>query len=122
MDATVKQNMINAGYDVDGALARFVNNETLYLMFMKKFPNDENYAKIEGELQAEDFDSAYASVHAFKGVAGNLGITDVFENSVRLLDLLKKRDTEVDVKAKALEIYADMKITYEKACGLIGEL
>lgn len=122
MDIAVKQKLENSGFDVDGALARFVNNESLYMMFMKKFPNDENYAKIEGELQAENYDDAYAAVHALKGVAGNLGINEVFDISVRLLALMKNKESETDLKTKAMDIYAELKVAFEKASAVIGEI
>ena len=37
MDALQKKMLIEAGIDVDDALARFMNNEMLLARFMKKF-------------------------------------------------------------------------------------
>lgn len=122
MEADVRMRLEGAGYDVSGALARFVNNEDLYVMFMKKFVGDENYAKIRPYVEAMDYDNAYKSAHALKGVAGNLGITDVFEVSVALLDVLRGKTEADPIKDEALALCDKLTVSYEKACNLIGLL
>ena len=112
----------NAGYDVNGALARFVNNENLYFMFMKKFKNDENYMKIEGALAAENYEEVYSAVHALKSVAGNLGIQDVFEKTVEMLALIKGKSADDNIKEPAYAIYEELKKGYDKAVGIIDTL
>jgi len=122
-----KISMINAGYDFSGALARFVGNEDLYLMFLKKYPDDANWVKIKPALDARDVKEAFSAAHAFKGIAGNLGLTDVFEDSKEFLEVLRpfsKEDGAVDetIFNKALELYDIMVVKHEKACEIIKGL
>ena len=46
MNEEGKRSLIDAGVDYDGALHRFLNNETMYEKFLVKFPDDVNYGNI----------------------------------------------------------------------------
>ena len=50
MDLQKRERLCKAGIDVDGALARFMNNEALLLKFLFRFPADPNFAALEQAL------------------------------------------------------------------------
>ena len=79
MDATRKQQLIDAGIDVDGALARFMGNENLLNRFLGKFPADENYGKLVAAIAAGSREDALLAAHTLKGVSGNLSMSRLFE-------------------------------------------
>ncbi len=47
MDDTIKKQLTEAGVDLDKTMERFMNNEALYLKFLKRFPEDPNYAQLK---------------------------------------------------------------------------
>lgn len=111
MNAADKERMIAAGYDLNGALARFVNNEVLFLTFLKKFPNDEHFPAVLSNIKTGEYDEAYKAAHAIKGVAGNLGLTPVFESVDKICALIKTKDEVSDFETKIMETYE----AFEKA-------
>jgi len=73
------------GIDVQAGLARVMGNRALYLSMLKGFRNQGRGtpAKIRQVLD-ENFTQAGALAHALKGVAGNVGATDVFKAAADL--------------------------------------
>lgn len=69
-----------AGVDTEGALARFVGNEELYLSFLKKLSEYLKFDEIYEALKQEDGDRFYMLVHQLDGAAGNLGIESVYDS------------------------------------------
>ena len=47
MDADQKKMLEEKGFDVDGTMKRFLNNETLYLKCLRKFLDDSSFDKIK---------------------------------------------------------------------------
>ncbi|SMP59614.1 Signal transduction histidine kinase [Desulfonatronum zhilinae] len=93
------------GFDLAQGLARLRGNEKLYLRLLLDFRS--SYAdvleKIEQAVQAEEREQAARTVHAVKGVAGNLGANAVFEAAQGLEHSLKvDPDTDPDGQATAL--------------------
>ena len=119
MTTVEREAMVKAGYDVDGALARFVNNEPIYVMFLKKLETDENYSKIEPSVSAGDYVEAYKAVHALKGIVGNLGITDEFECTKDILALIKDKTVEDVPVSDVMPLVQKLKECHDNACAII---
>lgn len=47
MDVNQKKYLEEKGFDVDGTMKRFLNNETLYLKCLKKFLDDSSFEKLK---------------------------------------------------------------------------
>lgn len=62
------------GVDVERTLERFLGNETLYLRFLRKFPQDQSFQNTMDALQQYDFQVALHNAHTLKGLAANLGL------------------------------------------------
>lgn len=122
MTAEEKTRLVTAGIDVDTALARFVNNEMLFLTFLKKFPNEEHYAGIKPALDAKDYDEAYKGVHAIKGVAGNLGINPVFEIVDKMCALMKQPATSSNFDADIMAMYEAFDQAFHAASDVINSI
>lgn len=113
-----REKLVSAGYDVDGALQRFVNNEMLFMTFLKKVPGDPHFDAILPDVNAGNYDEAHKNAHAIKGVVGNLGIKPVFDTSADLCVALKEANDPEGIRAK-YELFA---AEYQKASELIKTL
>lgn len=89
-----KKLLEDLGIDVDEALTRFLNNETLLMKFVLKFPGDPNFAQLKDALAAKDLETAYVAAHTLKGVAGNLSMTALFGTLSSMVDALRGKDLE----------------------------
>lgn len=97
MDETIKNKLTEAGVDLDKTMERFMDNEALYLKFLKRFPEDPNYKLLKEHISAGDYEEAFRDAHTLKGVAGNLGL-DPFYTIVSALteDLRSRRYERLD--------------------------
>ena len=79
MEQAKKAKLEAAGIDVEEALQRFLGNEELFLKFLGRFPQDENYRILWHEVEEEHWDMAVNAAHTLKGVTGNLSITPLYQ-------------------------------------------
>ncbi|WP_051822604.1 hybrid sensor histidine kinase/response regulator [Desulfonatronum thiodismutans] len=79
------------GFDLAQGLTRLRGNEKLYLKLLLDFQNSyaDGLEKIEQAVQAGEREQAARTVHALKGVAGNLAANDFFEAAQELEHALK---------------------------------
>ena len=91
MDDTIKKQLTEAGVDLDKTMERFMNNEALYLKFLKRFPEDPNYAQLKEHISAGDYEEAFRDAHTLKGVAGNLGLDPFYTVVSALTEELRSR-------------------------------
>ena len=75
------------GVDVDSILMSLNGKEALYEKFVLKFYNMIK----EGEPieNYKDYTELYERIHGLKGVVANLGITPLFNEYVKILDLIR---------------------------------
>lgn len=92
MDATRKQRLIDAGIDVDDALARFMGNESLLDRFLNKFPADVNYQKLVDAVAAGAQEDALTASHTLKGVSGNLSMQELYDLTARQVAAMRAGD------------------------------
>ena len=92
MDNMRKQQLIDAGIDVDDVLARFMGNENLLNRFLGKFPADENYGKLVQAVAAGDHEQALTASHTLKGVSGNLSMKELFDLTERQVIAMRADD------------------------------
>jgi len=101
------------GIDQKSALARLKGNRAL----LKKLAGDfvANHCKIFTDLRQAleqgDWASARRAVHTFKGIAGNLSATELFDSAKRLEMLLQQQNVaeaeeEIEKMERAYEIMA----------------
>ncbi|MGL1936548.1 MAG: PAS domain S-box protein, partial [Fibrobacterales bacterium] len=86
------------GVNTVEGIKRVAGNRELYYSLLKKFiDNNRNFMNdITRTIDSEDIDAAEKLAHALKGVAGNVGAEQLF-NNVRILDdALKSGSTDSD--------------------------
>ena len=87
-----KRRLVEAGIDVDDALARLMQNEGLLMRLLRAFLQDANFAQLQEALAKGDVSSAFAAAHTLKGVAGNLSMKDLFARVSEVVECLRGGD------------------------------
>ncbi len=77
------------GADMDGAMNRLLGDEELYAMCFGLFLEDGAFAALGTALDAGDRAAAFDAAHSLKGVAGNLGLTRIYQLSGQLVEPLR---------------------------------
>lgn len=98
-----------AGVDYDGALARFMGNEGLLTRFLKKFLDDPNFLDLQGAMERGDAEAAFRAAHTLKGVAGNLSLSELYDNAAKIAEALRGGDLEA-----AKTLLPDVQAAYKK--------
>lgn len=119
MNEEGKRSLIEAGVDYDGALHRFLNNESMYEKFLVKFPDDVNYENIlrlQGERKYEEI---FSFSHTLKGTAGNLGLEPIRVVASSITELIRGKNPD-DIDRTAVDRQIDLlKDEYAKMCSAI---
>lgn len=119
MDENFKKQMEDNGADVNGTLKRFMGSEKMYMKFIMKFLDDKNCAGLKENLQNRDFEGAFASAHALKGVTANLGLDPVNVKAAEISELLRnKQPQEVD-EEKVNELMGQLEEEQKRFCQIL---
>lgn len=78
------------GADTDGALERFVGDETFYEDCFRMFLKDPGFAELEKAMAVGDISAAFKAAHTLKGVSGNLGLTPLYRAVCALVEPLRR--------------------------------
>ena len=108
------EDLNNIGMDTPGALERFMNNEELYVRFLKKFLADPNMEALKESIAGQDYENAFKQAHTLKGVTGNLGLTTLYLPLSELVECLRNNSIET-VDAQLESIHKE----YIRACHMI---
>lgn len=84
------------GCDINGAFERFLNDQELYNECLLMFVEDENISELKNHINDENQHVPFMIVHTLKGVAGNLGITPLYESLVVLCESLRCNNYDKD--------------------------
>lgn len=69
------EKMVTYGADVPTALERFAGDEDLFEMCFHMLLDDVNFGFLKEQIEAKDYENAFKSAHALKGVISNLELT-----------------------------------------------
>lgn len=92
MSEVLKQKLKENGADVEGTLHRFMNNDALFLKFILKFKDDQNYALLKKHLDEKNYEEAFKAAHTLKGVSANLGLNPIFDRASAVTELLRGKE------------------------------
>lgn len=81
------------GCDVEGALARFLDDEELYVQFYTELLDDKAFTALGLALSENRITDAFDYAHTLKGVIGNMGITPMFETICSIVEPLRVGST-----------------------------
>lgn len=77
------------GCDIEGALERFVGDEELYKACLYTVLDDKAFIGLGDALRANQVKEAFDYAHTLKGVLANMGLTPMFDITVRLVEPLR---------------------------------
>ena len=99
--------MVNSAFNVPEALGRLMNNKNLYKKLLDKF--GAGYGDYEGKVLEAfgdgNFEEAVHLSHTMKGLAGNIGATDLQEASLAL-EIIAKGGSKTPELDGALEKFS----------------
>ena len=99
-----------------------INNESLILKFIKKFPSDTSFHNLEESLNCDDFKAAFISVHTLKGVALNLSFTKLASICSELTEYLRNYENLNISRDIVIEKFEIIKENYQKVVDEIIKL
>ena len=82
------------GWNLEETLRRVSGNRALLARFVRKFPQDPTFGKLEQAVAAGSAPEIEAAAHALKGIAGNLGFQELFRASAAMVDAVRAGKTE----------------------------
>ena len=118
MDEKLRQQLIDAGVDVDSGMERFMGNKDLLMRFLRKFPGDDNYRNIISGLESGDYETAFRAAHTLKGLCGNLSLTKLQGIVSEQTELLRAEKWE-EAKALMPQVTEVYNTTIEKLAPLL---
>lgn len=127
MDPDLRRDLIRCETDIEGALLRLSENETLYLSCLTLFLDDQTTNDLGTAIHAKAWDDAFTAAHALKGLAGNMGFIPLFHATAELVILIRDgRVKEVDRSYQEIQncyqiITAAVRKNLPCANGLKGE-
>lgn len=89
-----KETLIAANIDYENGKKRFAGNEALYEKYLLKFKDDVHYEAAKAAFVAGDFDTLLKETHTLKGVAGTLGLTDIYRTCSNIVTALRGERAE----------------------------
>ncbi len=85
------------GANVEEGLERCMGMEDFYLEMVELGLSDERFEKLGPVLESKDMDEAFDTVHALKGVIGNLALTPLYATICEITEHLRAKE-DVDYK------------------------
>lgn len=79
--------------DYPTTLARFSGNEALLRRFLLRFPSDATFSQLEAAQAAGDLPAVERTAHTLKGVAANLGLSELQNVCDQLVQAVRRGDT-----------------------------
>lgn len=98
------------GADFNDVLRRFASEE-LIVRFAEKFLEDPSFEQLGEALRDGNADAAFLASHTLKGIAQNMGFSNLFEPSNALAEFLRPIP---ETAAGSEELFAAVEAEYNK--------
>lgn len=89
-----KGTLIAANVDYENGIKRFAGNAMLYEKYLSKFKEDVHYEAAKVAYEAGDYETLLKEAHTLKGVAGTLGLTDIYQTCANIVTALRGERNE----------------------------
>lgn len=111
MTEEYKRELTELGADVNGAIARMVDNEALYASFLRTFPDDTSPAEIKRAIAAKNSRLLLEAAHRLKGVSANLGLNNISGPASCVTDCLRHGGDTEAAKGQGFEACRQFDLT-----------
>lgn len=119
MDSETRRKLESIGVDVEYTLERFMGNEALYLKFVAKIGEDPTMKELCSCMEQREMQKAYRCAHTLKGLASNLGLSDLQRAAENLAGILRDLPEE---NRMAIEAYRQLDQIMKKVIGVTQTL
>lgn len=103
MDSSVRKLLEDNGFDVEGTMKRFLNNDALYMKCLKKFLDDQSFEILKKAYEEGNCEEAFRAAHTMKGFVSNLGINRLYEVVNPMVEKLRAGNIDIMEEMKAVE-------------------
>lgn len=103
MDSSVRKLLEDNGFDVEGTMKRFLNNDALYMKCLKKFLDDQSFETLKKAYEEGNCEEAFRAAHTMKGFVSNLGINRLYEVVNPMVEKLRAGNIDIMEEMKAVE-------------------
>ena len=110
-----KEKLEKYGIDYENAIKHFAGNEALYEKFMKKFAEDNHLEIGEAALADGRNSDVLEAVHALKGVAGTLGMMELFGACSAVVAAIRNDTTD-----NLPDLMTEVRAEFDKACEAVN--
>jgi HPt (histidine-containing phosphotransfer) domain-containing protein len=93
---------------------RVMNNAKLYAKLLTKFKTDVNLNDLVAFTDAQNWESAQSAVHAIKGIAANLSLTELFNQSLKVETQIKEKSFKPESLDHLKACFAETLIQVER--------
>lgn len=91
------------GCEMDSTMERFLNDENFYQECLKEMLEDPAFEKLGAALTAHEIRQSFEYAHMLKGIVANMGITEMYDCLVTLVEPLRSgTDEGLDLPYQAL--------------------
>ncbi len=75
--------------DIETTKARFLNDTDFYLEIVNEMLGDAGFETLGGQLERRETNAAFDTAHMLKGIAGNCGVTPLYDLIVQIVEPLR---------------------------------
>jgi HPt (histidine-containing phosphotransfer) domain-containing protein len=93
---------------------RVMNNGKLYAKLLTKFKADTNLVDLAAFAEAEEWEKAQIAAHTLKGIAANLSLTELFNQSLDIESQIKAKSLKNDSLEKLKTCHAETVVQADK--------
>ena len=85
--------------------------------FLKKFPQDPTFGKLEEAAEQGDLPGIETAAHTLKGIAGNLGLTALYEGCSSLVAAVRAGETQ-----RVPGLWETVRAEYQAAVSAVAQI
>jgi HPt (histidine-containing phosphotransfer) domain-containing protein len=100
--------------DEEDGKKRVMNNVKLYVKLLTKFKNDTNLEDLISFSEAQDWEKAQAAAHTIKGIAANLSLIELFNQSLNVETQIKGKSLDSELLNNLKSCFDETIIAVEK--------
>ena len=116
----LKENMKDGVIQYADGVRHFAGNEKMYEKYLKRFSEDAHFADAKKAMADQDLHEVLEQTHALKGIAGTLGMTQLFDAANAVVTAIRQEHPE-QVAELMEQLEAAQKTTVEKLSGCLAD-
>lgn len=91
---TIQEVAAELKIDLNVELARYSGNQTLYLKFLKDFPNDSSFSLLKQAMEQRKHEEIERSAYALRQNAFKLGLEELYRASSEIVDAVRQQEPQ----------------------------